>query len=1687
MIRHLPIVPIHEAPPLAALAKTLSLAPAGLAGTALRDHIQGCLSNPHFQQFLGHRGLDLSSLSQGVGGMTCNELARLLQPLAARMGRRDYYLERLRLPKDTGARDVSMTVGMLLGVQDWIRNEIDFAVEKNAGVLRVEFFKEIRGLERELCYLWMSGFEKMAGNSGLPHLATKIREATSEGVARLLPALEKAVQRTRIVSEYQTVLRDIRETESPWALVRLLKNLPDLLGILLELRNEAKRETQDPAGRKENSHLLRELEAWPRLLDTVSCLKRLESPDLPGAGQDSLRSICRLQQDLSGLLDLPVMKQWLADLGEDHEKRADILKSFAADGRLANLLSFERLRFSQFLRSVGLRLPVGRRYGIDLLNDGRTRFFVGPVAEVLAVACADWQAIFGLDVDPLGEARYTIKPTFLSRSDSQEIADVILYENGLPAAALFPVTLKNAAEGDVQILMRIKLSPPNEDGTTVDLTALDPAGLAPPCRFSGVCLSLEEGRFGTARFLAGDSHEITVGLLPYHRRRTLTVQDRKGSPIILATPLYPPERIDGPAREFEHLAGIIPHLPPVFRQFVEDEIAVLYDRLAHLRVGTPQRRELTRVIEASPFRMRGRLLSLMTSADVSPEARDFAAHHVFGRRYRRWGKAEGVEKIDDSTWAALVVKENKEKLVRHVVAVLHHVRVDDEEIEEGFRRALESLEEKTSQWNVQDDGVVDLILSERQLAGLRALQEGTGIVVADSLEKAINVVLAEDHFKGVRDRIWRITIEVARGPGVRPERWTFRNRALYDEKWQERSGYHVLLPKTPAFPRDPALDGADPLDVEGLSRLGAYDHIEVVEPFDLDAARVLVLHGRRDNHYYLTSRIAAELVGIDGNGRLGGLVLSHRRATTELGRQLANAARWPSSDQAPHWNRLRFHLEGVLGLAPDQFEEMMNDFAQATVIQREGLFVEKAVVEATLEFAAGLETTAIERVVALVAIEDRGGLAALKVLYVKEAEIEGRRREVLVTPQVLRRLLADPGYQLQPGEWEPADEHIRDKEEVDRRREVARRAGYTFIYDRILSTAPAVASALWASRGRVSEDPVCDILGEFVFQGGDLKVIPRDPGQNDTAIVGFHVRVRLPGISSGQEMVFVGHDKTHRRTPNGALGLEGGRLLQAIVDWGTDRGIPVVYFPETPGAWMDLFQEVVPRSGDALRVRYDRDRRTIYIPSAAVEEILQTVGATDLQDVMPGEWQTVAGERRFYPTDFLIGGRNVESLRGSAMSAGAFSRAAERVPTFAALFGKKAVATGIGLYNFRLCRVGRVQMGPEGDAASDNNGLDSFIILTGPDAINKMRGVNLFPDLASLGGSRRMLDEGMTTRVVGSEPEGLLHILDLIDRRPSIPAIKVKKKIPGAPRSFHRVTGVDSRLDGDLSEALDRSRQKIVLLRQKTRLPFPQNVYDTCDEIEALADPGSFVKVPGQTHHAVMGFGTLDGYPIALWGVQMLPEFQLDERGRLKIVKGIPQVRPGMVLPAEAADELATFLENLPSWLYIVSDPAAAGYDPTTVAASGEHGARLASAQALHPAPQDSWIGEGKRVLGGMYVTIGPDLSREGRIRLTAAPTAMVAVLDPKGWKGIPFYRKTLENVARILRERDHLSEEEARKEAEWILDDVIAKMSTIRRAKKAGAIHEIVEARDVRRMMAERAREWYSGEEFKNLYGRWL
>jgi hypothetical protein len=252
----------------------------------------------------------------------------------------------------------------------------------------------------------------------------------------------------------------------------------------------------------------------------------------------------------------------------------------------------------------------------------------------------------------------------------------------------------------------------------------------------------------------------------------------------------------------------------------------------------------------------------------------------------------------------------------------------------------------------------------------------------------------------------------------------------------------------------------------------------------------------------------------------------------------------------------------------------------------------------------------------------------------------------------------------------------------------------------------------------------------------------------------------------------------------------------------------------------------------------------------------------------------------------------------------------------------------------------------------------------------------------------------------------------------------------------------------------------------------------------------------------------------------MLAEYFLDEKGKTindkvdaydektgeaydkegkRIKRNKPRSNPAMTLTPQAAGDLASFIETITrvaSELPIIGDLGASGYDPISVVESGRNGARLLSAITNHPAPVVLWTGPGKKVLGGMKVTVAKELGMTaklrledgvpidfdnleemadpGHIRVFADPNSFEAVLDPPGWKGIKFYKDTVNNVASILEQEQQIPKDQALDIATKMVDQVIAQLSTIERAATDGSFTAVVGADKIRSVMAREIEEWY-------------
>ncbi len=1367
----------------------------------------------------------------------------------------------------------------------------------------------------------------------------------------------------------------------------------------------------------------------------------------------------------------------------------------------------------------------------------------GPLAHALASQRGRWHRLFGIRAL---RKKFEVWPVITEVDGRINIDNVVLYEHGQPVATLFPLWrgLDGEQDASVPLLFHLKVERAAKENRNLHLQLLDYSGRrVESVSFQPRQLPLGSRHLLEGHFLSHDTAGMRVGVLESQQRRRLYVQGDKAEGFVLALPRYDADSARTMAQIVEDLVALAPLARGPFRRFIEQQFIATFEEAAQRNPGDPERQALIRVTSRSPYPMLGRLLRfLRPHTRWTPEVQDLAAEIEFLRPMEARGyDIPEVVQLSPKLRRAVVKDMKRVEGDRRYAQCHYHYIVHRETLEDAYRTILAQVKDDSR--TISDDRTIKIIVPDKIFSGSVRMARGPTSREdpiqdrAAHLNNVFNSIVESPEWDSIRDRVWRLTFVIDRGRGNRPQYVTLRNRVRYDQE-KFRLGYHITLPGERSFAVDPALLGIDPAFGHryGLQRLGNYRHIDYVQPFEVKTALILRLHSSQSDQtslYMASYLLAPDDALVSKHGRMPGLLRRHRRMSEELHRQL-------ETGEVSQWQRMRIYVEGVQYQTPAVWEELMAAFARESSYDRAGIDLEQLVIQARLEVSLD-ERMPPRRVTALTFISDTDiGSPLVSVRYIVSAETPSGRRWVLVRRNVLERMLRTGNIHLSPDDdYRDAEEQMEDKSPIDKRRTLAKNLGGVFVYDRVQRLLPEAYEKLWEDVGSPAPPLDMDAIREMYIDDEGLFRIGRRPaGLNPTGVAAFQVRLKLPNHPEGITCVVIGNDPTHPVAKRAAVDIESAKFFWLAMEYARQQGYPPIYLAETPGAQMALPHALIPRHpGQPARLSSDETGEDIYLTAKQVEAVVRALGAASWQEVFKGDWEGAEGQSNFRPCSLLQGGVNQKSLLGSGLTAGAMARAAAEVPTFSAVLGGKGrgrnrvTVVGIGMYLYILARAMRIQRGDPNNelredemSAAERALLDGAVmLLTGADAINNIFGQALFFDTIELGGANRMKAEGLTTQVAHSEVDALLAVLKGLDdpANQTIPDITQPYSWEQLSEIVSEVRPFTPRGSNDINARIEASVTRVNQERKELGLPVdPQSGnYDVADELEALFDAGTFNRISDTDHYAIAGMARMSGFPVAGVGAQMIMEFPRDEAGDIqyidrevydadgnKLTRKDLNWNPPMTLSPRGAGDLASFIEFMTQhfpWVPIVGDLAASGYDPRSVAGSGQNGARLLSAIVNHPAPVYLWAGPRKKVLGGMKVTVAKELGMKlkvpledgtevdlrkletladaGHIKVYADPSSYEAVLDAKGWKGIGFYKATVRQMTHILIEQGR-PESEAGILAEKMVDTVIGWMSTLERAEADGSFTAVVSADRIRGVITQELKSWYESEAYERL-----
>ncbi|ELU03368.1 hypothetical protein CAPTEDRAFT_150877 [Capitella teleta] len=267
---------------------------------------------------------------------------------------------------------------------------------------------------------------------------------------------------------------------------------------------------------------------------------------------------------------------------------------------------------------------------------------------------------------------------------------------------------------------------------------------------------------------------------------------------------------------------------------------------------------------------------------------------------------------------------------------------------------------------------------------------------------------------------------------------------------------------------------------------------------------------------------------------------------------------------------------------------------------------------------------------------------------------------------------------------------------------------------------------------------------ELILKGRRLNEITRLPGENDVGMVAWRMTIRTPEYPEGRQVIVIANDITFVR---GSFAPREDELFAKASELARREGLPRIYLSANSGARIGLAEEVkrvfrvawqdpeIPEKGFKYLYLTPRDYKTIKDKNSVHAELIED-----------------DGESR-YKIDYIIGqedGIGVECLSGSGMIAGETSQAYNEIVTMSMV---TCTAVGIGAYLVRLGqRVVQVE--------------NSYIILTGKDALNKLLGREVYGSNNQLGGIEVMHRNGVAHNTAPDDMSGVSVMLRWLSYMP---------------------------------------------------------------------------------------------------------------------------------------------------------------------------------------------------------------------------------------------------------------------------------------------------------------------------------
>ncbi|XP_050313932.1 acetyl-CoA carboxylase isoform X2 [Anthonomus grandis grandis] len=254
----------------------------------------------------------------------------------------------------------------------------------------------------------------------------------------------------------------------------------------------------------------------------------------------------------------------------------------------------------------------------------------------------------------------------------------------------------------------------------------------------------------------------------------------------------------------------------------------------------------------------------------------------------------------------------------------------------------------------------------------------------------------------------------------------------------------------------------------------------------------------------------------------------------------------------------------------------------------------------------------------------------------------------------------------------------------------------------------------------------------------------RVAGENNVGMVAWRLTLYTPEYPAGRDIIVISNDITFGI---GSFGPREDKVYGLASELARSLQIPRIYISVNSGARIGLAEEVKGLYKIAWEDPNDSEKGFKYLYLAPEDYAKISSNNSVRAELIEDE-----GESRYKITD-IIGkedGLGVENLKYAGMIAGETSSAYEEVVTISMVSCR---AIGIGSYIVRLGqRVIQIE--------------NSYIVLTGYNALNKVLGKEVYASNNQLGGIQIMYNNGVTHKTEQSDLDGIFTILKWLSYMP---------------------------------------------------------------------------------------------------------------------------------------------------------------------------------------------------------------------------------------------------------------------------------------------------------------------------------